>query len=312
VQVQVIPLVEFRGVGKEYQAHPFSDPVCALDEVWLDARPGEVLGIAGPNGAGKSTLISILLGYVRPTSGVVLVDGLSPRGYIERHGIGYLSEFVEIDPRWTVREALTRFATLGGVPDALIALRSQQVMARLGLEELGDRKFKHLSKGNKQRLGLAQALLREERVLILDEPTHGLDPVWLMRFRGIVASLRRPGRTILIASHNLEELERLCDRVAIFDRGRLQRVVEVTRVLPQMVESLYRLTIARGAERLSEVFPGVEDLGRGDWAVYAPTLESLNEGLAALLSRGVLIAGIAPARSALELEFHEAVAEVAV
>jgi ABC-2 type transport system ATP-binding protein len=307
----VIPLIEFRGVGMRY-APPLRRPVTALDDVWLEARPGEVLGIAGPNGAGKSTLISILLGYVRPTFGVVAIDGQSPRAYIERNGIGYLSELIDVDPRWTVREALERFATLGGVPDVEIPLRSHQLMERLGLGDLADRKFKHLSKGNKQRLGLAQALLRQERVLILDEPTHGLDPLWLMRFRGIVAELRRPGRTILIASHNLEELERLCDRVAILDRGRVQKVVDVTRVLPHTAESLWRLTIARGAERLAEVFPDVQELGRGDWAVRAATLDALNAGLAALIARGVLVAGVAPAQSALELEFHDAVTEVAV
>ena len=305
------PLIEFRGVGKSYGI-PFRPQVSALDDVWLDVYPGEVLGIAGPNGAGKSTLISILLGYVKPTSGEVLVSGVDPRTYIERRGIGYLSELIDIDPRWTVREALARFATLGGVRDAEIPLRSQQVMAKLGLEEYAERRFKHLSKGNKQRLGLAQALLRQERILILDEPTHGLDPVWLVRFRAIVAELRRPGRTILIASHNLEELERLCDRVAIFDRGRMQRVVEVTRVLPQTAESLFRLTGARGAELLGDVFPDVVELGRGDWAVRADSLEDLNTGLAALIGRGVLIAGVAPAQSALELEFHEAVAEMAL
>jgi ABC-2 type transport system ATP-binding protein len=304
-------MIEFRGVGKTYGL-PLLTPVTALDDVWLEIRSGEVLGIAGPNGAGKSTLISILLGYVKPTSGEVLVSGVDPRTYIERRGIGYLSELVDVDPRWTVRETLSRFATLGGVRDAEIPLRSQQVMARLGLEEFADRKFKHLSKGNKQRLGLAQALLREERVLILDEPTHGLDPVWLIRFRGIVAELRRPGRTIIIASHNLEELERLCDRVAIFDRGRVQRVVDVTRVLPQTAESLYRVTIARGAELVPSIFPDVEDLGRGDWAVRADSLEALNVGLGALIALGVLIAGVAPAQSALELEFNEAVAEMAI
>ncbi len=305
------PLVEFRGVGKRYA--PFLQrPVVALDDVWLEIRPGEVMGIAGPNGAGKSSLISILLGYVRPTSGVVAIDGQEPRRYIERNGIGYLSELIEIDPRWTVRDALARFATLGGVPDEQIALRSQQLMERLGLSDLADRKFKHVSKGNKQRLGLAQALLREERVLILDEPTHGLDPLWLMRFRGIVAELRRPGRAILIASHNLEELERLCDRVAIFDRGRMQKVVEVSRALPQTAESLWRLTMARGAEHLSEVFTQVTELGRGDWGVYAATLDDLNAGLATLIGRGALVAGVAPAQSALEMEFHDAVAEALV
>jgi ABC-type multidrug transport system ATPase subunit len=307
----VTPLIEFRGVGKRY-APPFSTPVTALDDVWLEVRAGEVMGIAGPNGAGKSTLISILLGYVKPSSGVVAVDGQDPRRYIERNGIGYLSELIDIDPRWTVRESLDRFATLGGVPDVEIPLRSHQVMEKLGLIDLADRRFKHLSKGNKQRLGLAQALLRQERVLILDEPTHGLDPVWLMRFRGIVAELRRPGRAILVASHNLEELERLCDRVAILDRGRVSKVVDVTRVLPQTAESLWRLTVARGAEHLADVFGEATDLGRGDWAVHAPTLDALNEGLAALIARGTLIAGVTPAQSALELEFHDAITEVAV
>ena len=304
-------IIEFRGVAKRYE-RPFRPAVTALADLWLEVRAGEVLGIAGPNGAGKSTLISILLGYLRPSEGQVLIDGLPPREYVERRGIGYLSELIDVDPRWTVREALSRFATLAGVPDAQIEYRSDQLTEKLGLDDQRDRKFKHLSKGNKQRLGLAQALLRNERVLILDEPTHGLDPVWLHRFRGIVAELRRPGRTILIASHNLEELERLCDRVAIFDRGRVQRVVDVTRVLPQVAESLFRLTVARGAERIVEVFPDAEDLGRGDWAVRAPTLEALNEGLVSLIERGVLVAGVAPAQSALELEFHEAVAEVAL
>ena len=275
------PLIEFRGVGKTYGL-PLRPQITALDDVWLDAMPGEVL-----------------------------VSGVDPRTYIERRGIGYLSELIDIDPRWTVRETLARFATLGGVRDAEIPLRSQQLMAKLGLEEFAERRFKHLSKGNKQRLGLAQALLREERILILDEPTHGLDPVWLVRFRAIVAELRRPGRTILIASHNLEELERLCDRVAIFDRGRVQRVVDVTRVLPQTAESLYRITLARGAEILPEVFADVADLGRGDWAVRADSLEDLNAGLASLITRGALIAGVAPAQSALELQFHDAVTEVA-
>jgi ABC-type multidrug transport system ATPase subunit len=303
------PLIQLRALGKRYERFRGA-PVVALDDVTLDVRPGEVLGIAGPNGAGKSTLISVLLGYVPASAGEARIDGMAPRAYIERHGIGYLSELVDVEPRWTVRKALLRFGTLAGVRDGELPLRVSEVMERLGLAEYADRRFRELSKGNKQRLGLAQALLRQERVLILDEPTHGLDPLWLMRFRGIVAELRRPGRAILVASHNLEELERLCDRVAILDRGRLQRVVEVTRLLPHVRETLFRLTVARDADRVPEVFPEAVDLGRGDWAVRAASLEALNQGLAALIARGVLVAGVAPAQSALEQEFHEAVAEV--
>jgi ABC-type multidrug transport system ATPase subunit len=196
------------------------------------------------------------------------------------------------------------------VRDAAVSLRVDEIVERLGLDEYRDTRVKELSKGSRQRLGLAQALLRGERLFVLDEPTHGLDPLWTTRFREIVAALKHPARAIVIASHNLEELERLCDRVAILDRGRLQRVVEVTRLLPMTQAAVYRLTVARGAELLESVFPGAVDLGRGDWAVRAADLASLNRGVGDLIARGALIAGVAPAQSALEQQFQDAIGEV--
>jgi ABC-type multidrug transport system ATPase subunit len=302
-------MIEFHNVYKRYTA-PFSGrAVTALAGLTLSVRRGEVLGIAGPNGAGKSTLISILLGYSQATAGHVRIDGQTPRAYIERHGIGYLSELVDVEPRWTVDDALQRFATLAGVRDADVALRAQEAAERLGLGDKRDAKFRELSKGNKQRLGIAQALLRQERVLVLDEPTHGLDPLWTNRFRGIVAELRRPDRAVLIASHNLEELERLCDRVAILDAGQIQRVVDVTRVMPMTRATLWRLTVAEGGERLAAAFGEAVPLGRGDWAVRAESLPELNRMLREAMALGVLLSGVAPAQSALEHEFHEAVGE---
>ena len=307
-------MIEFDNVGKTYRtfrsAVSSATHVRALDQLSLVVEPGEVLGIAGPNGAGKSTLISLVLGYLRPTEGTVRIAGLAPRAYVERHGIGYLSELVDVPPRWTVAEALERYAVLVGVRDGALPLRVDEIVERLGLDEHRDKKVKALSKGTRQRLGLAQSLLRGERVFVLDEPTHGLDPLWTSRFREIVAALKHPARAILIASHNLEELERLCDRVAILDRGQLQRVVEVTRVLPMTAAVVYRITVAQGADALEAVFPGAVDLGRGDWAVRADDLASLNGGVAELIARGVLLAGVAPAQSALEQQFQEAIGEV--
>ncbi|HET7458327.1 MAG TPA: ABC transporter ATP-binding protein [Gemmatimonadaceae bacterium] len=303
-------MIEFDNVGKTYRSLFGGREVRALDQLSLTVGAGEVLGIAGPNGAGKSTLISVLLGYLPPTEGEVRIAGLAPRAYVERHGVGYLSELVAIPPRWTVSEALERYAVLGGVRDEAVSLRVDEIVERLGLDEHRAKQVKALSKGNRQRLGLAQALLRGERLFVLDEPTHGLDPLWTSRFREVVAALRHPARAIVIASHNLEELERLCDRVAILDRGQLQRVVEVTRLLPMTQAVVYRLTVAQGAEMLESVFPGAVDLGRGDWAVRADDIAALNRGLGELIARGTLLAGVAPAQSALEQQFQEAIGEV--
>ena len=302
-------MIELDGVGKTYRP-VLGRAVCAVEDVSLHIHTGEVFGIAGPNGAGKSTLIALLLGYLRPTTGEIRIAGLRPRDYIERYGIGYLSELIGIPPRWTVRSALARYAVLAGVPDAEVGGRVEEVVERLGLEEHRDKRVKELSKGTLQRLGLAQALLRSEAVFVLDEPTHGLDPLWTVRFRELVATIRRPDRAIVIASHNLEELERLADRVAIVDRGRLQRVVEVSRVMPMTSAAVYRLTVAAGAAHVAAVFEGAVDLGRGEYGVVAADLAELNRKVAALIERGTLLAGIAPAQSALEQEFREAIGEV--
>lgn len=266
-----------------------------------------MFGLAGPNGAGKSTLISLLLGYLEPTAGSISVAGMTPRAFVERYGIGYLSELIAIPPRWTLDEALQRYAILAGLAGRDIAPRTARVVELLGLEEQRGKRIKQLSKGNLQRLGLAQALLREERVIILDEPTHGLDPVWTQRFRDVVDALRRPGRAIFIASHNLDELQRLADRVAIIDRGQLQRIVE-----PRAASSAaqpYRISIVGDERVLREIFPAAEVRGPGDFELPGVELRTLNAGIAELLRRGVLVSNLHPAHSVLEQHFRQAVGE---
>jgi ABC-2 type transport system ATP-binding protein len=267
------------------------------------------MGIAGPNGAGKSTLINLTLGFLAPSEGEVRIDGMPPRRYVERNGIGYLSELVAINPRWRAELALARYAVLAGIPAGDVARRVSAVIEELGLGPHREKSVRALSKGNLQRLGLAQALLREERILVLDEPTHGLDPVWTQRFREIVVALRRSDRTILIASHNLDELQRLADRVAILDRGRLQRVVAPGVEAPAG-PAAYRIVLASGADMVPAVFPGATALGRGEFELRELDLAALNRGLAELVARGALVASVVPTRSALERQFREAVGEI--
>lgn len=301
-------VIEFKSVGKTYRSL-LGNSVKAVEEFSLVVREGEILGIAGPNGAGKSTLIAMMLGFLRPTSGRVEIDGSPPRHYVERNGVGYLSELVAIPPKWRAETALVRYATLAGIPDADIPQRVGYVIDLLGLAEHRDKKVKALSKGNLQRLGLAQALLRDEKILVLDEPTHGLDPLWTQRFRDIVDDLRRPDRTILIASHNLDELQRLADRVAIIDRGRLQRLVSTGYEHAAPAQTRFRIAVAGGHDLLRAAFPQAEEAGRDEYDVTVRSLQELNSVLGDLIGKGVLIASVVPERSVLEQQFREAVGE---
>jgi ABC-type multidrug transport system ATPase subunit len=279
--------------------------VRAVEEFSLTIGESEVFGLAGPNGAGKSTLISLLLGYLEPTNGSIRIGGLEPRAFVERNGIGYLSELIAIPARWKLEEALQRYAILAGVPFDRVQARMDYVIELLGLDEQRGKRVKQLSKGNLQRLGLAQALLRDEQVLILDEPTHGLDPVWTQRFRDIVEALRRPGRVVFIASHNLDELQRLADRVAIIDHGELQRVVE-PRGLSRSAAP-YIISVVGDDAVVRSVFATAESRGDGEYELPPIDLTELNAGVASLLQRGVLVRSLRPAHSVLEQHFREAV-----
>ena len=272
----------------------------------LTIQEGEIFGLAGPNGAGKSTLIALMLGYLEPTRGTVRTAGMRPRAYVERFGVGYLSELVSIPPRWTLTSALRRYAALAGIAPREVTARVANVIELLGLDEHRDKRVRQLSKGNLQRLGLAQALLHEEQLLILDEPTHGLDPVWSQRFRDVVEQLRRPGRVIFIASHNLDELQRLADRVAIIDHGELQRVVS-TRATAPASAAPYLVTIVGDARVLRDVFPAAIERGTDEFELPPLGLDELNAGVAALLQRGVLVSSLRPSHSVLEQHFREAV-----
>src|SRR5690606_11890781 len=184
-----------------------------LDDVTLSVPPGGVGGIVGPNGAGKTTLFGLILGFIHPTKGRVRVDRLEPRRYLRRHGAAYLPERFRLPPEWTVGDALLALAGLEGLKGASAKERVAAAMERFGLEPHAKKPVGALSRGLNQRLGLAQALLADRRLVVLDEPTEGLDPLWRIRFRDAVAELRGAERTILVASHDLAEVERIADKV---------------------------------------------------------------------------------------------------
>ncbi|MGQ0702803.1 MAG: ABC transporter ATP-binding protein [Gemmatimonadales bacterium] len=302
-------MISLASVSKTFRSLTGRRTVAALRDFSLDITRGEVVGIAGPNGAGKSTLISLVLGFLRPTAGQVRVNGRLPRQYVEAHGIGYLPEVFALPPRWTVGSALARFAVLGGLgrsaPD-----RIEAAIELTGLAEHRRKLIKQLSKGTLQRVGLAQAVLTDRELVVLDEPTHGLDPLWTQRFRDMVRELRRPDRAILIASHNLDELERVADRVAIIHQGQLQRLVRAGAGGTLAGSLAYRLALAAPFERLSEVFPGATEVpGRPLEYAVRGDLAELNGALLRLLSSGGQVAAFGAEESGLEREFRAAVSE---
>ena len=222
-------MIHLESVVKDYSG-PFrlGHRVRALDGITLDVPAGSALGVIGLNGAGKSTLLRLLLGYVNASSGRVAIEGLAPREYAERRGIAYIPERVAIPPVWTVRGALEAYAMLDGLGREA-AERVDSALERLGIQALAARRVGALSKGNLQRLALAQMLLSSRRLMVLDEPTDGLDPVWVAELRKIVAEWRaaEAGRVVVIASHNLPEVARLAERVIVLHAGRVRAELAV-------------------------------------------------------------------------------------
>ena len=223
-------MIHLENVVKEYGgvvARLRGERVRALDAVTLHVPPGAAVGVVGPNGAGKSTLLRLLLGYVSPGAGRVRVGEMSPRAFAERRGVSYVPERVTIPPGWTVGGALEAFAALAEVDD--VRARIARVVEQFGLEPVARRRVGALSKGNLQRLALAQAFLPDRALMVLDEATDGLDPGWTARLRELLAAWRAadPARVLVFASHDLDEVERVADRAVILAEGRVRETVDL-------------------------------------------------------------------------------------
>jgi len=196
--------------------------VRALEDVSLTIAPGEALGIIGPNGAGKTTLFGCLLGLLRPDSGRVLTDGRPPDDLANRAITGYLPERLVMDRWMSGGDFMAYHHALARLPAASREADCASALERVGLEPAAaTRPIRSYSRGMLQRLGLAQALLGAPRLLFLDEPISGVDPAGIMLFRRLLAEQRARGATLLVNSHQLDEVERLCDRVVYVERGRV-------------------------------------------------------------------------------------------
>ncbi len=253
--------------------------VTALDHLDLEVRPGEVFGLLGPNGSGKTTTIKLLLGLIRPTRGDAFVFGQDPHDRKVKQRIGYLPEETYLYKFLTADETLTFFGRIFKLPSDVIRKRSDELIALVGLQHARRRRLGEYSKGMARRLGLAQALINDPDLVVLDEPTSGLDPIGSAEVKDLIVELKRRGKTVLLCSHLLADVESVCDRIAIMHQGVLRECGRVDDLL-------------RDDQRLNI------ELDRPDEATIA----------AVKAAAGASLLGVAPPRERLEARFRRIIA----
>src|ERR1044072_8739354 len=214
----------------------------------LSVQTGEVFGFLGPNGAGKTTTMNVLLGYVNATSGTAFLFDVNTREPIARQRIGYLPELTYYYKFLTAEELLRFYARIFNIPKSERESRIDNVLKLVELDHARKRQIKTYSKGMQQRAGLAQALINDPDLLILDEPTSGLDPLGRMQVRSIIQRLKDKGKTVFFSSHELGEVESVCDRVAIMNQGELKAEGRVADLVGQKqnLEQVFLSIIAPG------------------------------------------------------------------
>ena len=207
--------VEIQDLVKEFRPAGRKEPLRAVDKVSIRIAPGEVYGLIGPNGSGKSTTMKALLGLVQPDSGICRIFGNDSLRVDSRQDVGFLPENPYFYKHLSGSETLRFYGKLCGLRGASLESRVKELLALVDLAEAGNRRLGGYSKGMLQRIGLAQALIQEPRLVILDEPTAGVDPVGSRQIRDLILDLKKRGITVFLCSHLLEQVQEVCVRVGI-------------------------------------------------------------------------------------------------
>jgi ABC-2 type transport system ATP-binding protein len=257
--------------------------ITAVDDLSLDVRPGEVFGLIGPNGAGKTTTVSMAVGLLRPDAGEVRIGELgSPMSAAVRRRVGVAPQAIALYDNLTGAENLALFATLYGLNRPALDEAVQRALAFVGLSDRRDDRVFTYSGGMKRRLNLAAAVLHDPDLVLLDEPTVGVDPQSRNAIFDNIAALRSRGRTLVYTTHYMEEAERLCDRVAIIDRGRVLASGTVAELIRQHGGTPMLVAEINGSEHRVDTREPLKELNRiaataslGSFHVERPTLEQV-------------------------------------
>lgn len=314
------PVIDLAHVAKTYRGR-----VHALRGIEMHVRPGEIFGLLGPNGAGKSTLVKILMTVIRPSAcrGTLLGQPIGHKPTLQR--VGYLPEHSRFAEYLTGAQVLDHYGALSRVTRAQRRRRAAELMELVGMTEWANRRVRSYSKGMKQRVGLAQALINEPDLVLLDEPTDGLDPVGRRDVRAVLVELKSRGKTVFLNSHLLSELEMVCDRVAILVQGVVATQGTIDELTggqhhylielavngaPAPADSIEKILGARVELRQGrlptghavDVEQGVVRVATADPLIVQPLLDALRAG-------GIVIRALRPVRPSLEDLFMQAVTD---
>ncbi len=263
-------VIETKGLTKRY------GQVTAVNDLNLQVQRGEVFGLLGPNGSGKTTTILMLLGLTDPSGGTVRVLGLDParQPLSVKARVGYMPDQVGFYDDLTARENLAYIARLNALPRGEAQRRIEAAIARVGLSEVIDRPVGTFSRGMRQRLGVADVLIKQPELIIMDEPTQGLDPEGAREFLEIIRGLKHDGITVLLSSHLLHQVQAVCDRVGLFHRGRMALQGTVDELARRMLGTAYRVHLqvegpAAVLENALLRVPGVVEVTRNGDGRYA-------------------------------------------
>ncbi len=303
-------IIEINGLTKDFQVGFWKKhPVRALDHLNLCVEKGEVFGFLGPNGAGKTTTLKLLMDLIRPTEGSAQVLGEPVTSVSIRRRIGFLPENPYFYDYLTAEELLLYVGRLFGLHQPALGGKVRALLEKVGLQNAGKLQLRKFSKGMIQRIGLAQAMINDPEVVFLDEPMSGLDPLGRREFRQAIMSLKSQGVTVFFSSHILPDVEALCDRVAILNRGRLQQVGALHEILKVRIEAHEIVLAGINAEISAGLQPLCEEmLPMGErLQLRAASPQQVEAIISYALAHGAGLVSVNPIRPSLEDHFFNEV-----
>ncbi len=302
--------IKIEGLTKEYLNKTTGKMVRAVDDLHLEVYQGEIFGFLGPNGAGKTTTIKMLLGLIFPTKGDAWIFG-KPIGDVSiKRQIAYLPESPYFYEYLTGRQVLDFYARLFGIPATERKKKVDALLDMVGLSRDGDKTLRNYSKGMLQRIGIAQALINDPVLLFPDEPTSGLDPMARIEIRDLIIRLKQEGKTVFLSSHQLLEVEMICDRVSILNRGKLLKAGRLEDLLPSGRVEIVAENVDDGAVEKIRAMGGQVERQDGRIRVYQPDDASVNKVVDLIRSSNGVIRSLIPQRRTLEELFVATIEEV--